>query len=163
MPETRLERVFFLAGLIAIALLAALVVWERGSRDPPTRRAAAVVGAQTRPTGPTTRTSTTSALPAGTGTTTREQPTDAPALTRLRLTARSDTWMTVHQTSRTGPVLFEGTLGGGETRTFAGVSFSVRFGAAANVDATLNGRPLPLPGGTYTVEIDSTGLGARSA
>lgn len=79
------------------------------------------------------------------------------------MTARSDTWVSVRKASRTGPVLFEGTMAGGDTRTFKGVSLSVRFGAAANVEATLNGRPLPLPGGTYSVQIGRSGLGPRSA
>jgi hypothetical protein len=60
-------------------------------------------------------------------------------------------------------VLYEGTLPAGAARTFSGTSFDVRFGAAANVEATLNGKPLRLPGGTYSVTIGRAGLGPRTA
>lgn len=50
-----------------------------------------------------------------------------------------------------------------DTRTFTGTSFRVRFGAAANLIARLNGQPLRLPGGTYSATITRTGLGSRSA
>jgi hypothetical protein len=60
-------------------------------------------------------------------------------------------------------VLFEGTLVKGDSRSLTAPKFHVRFGAAANVAATLNGKPLSLPGGTYSVDIGSSGLGTRSA
>jgi hypothetical protein len=81
----------------------------------------------------------------------------------LHIAARDDTWLSIRRDSSTGDVLFEGTLAKGDTRTFTAKQFSVRFGAAANVAATLNGKALPLPGGTYSATIDRRGLGARSA
>jgi len=82
---------------------------------------------------------------------------------RLQLTARVDTWVSVRRGSSTGIVLFEGTMAGGSSRTFTGTILALRFGAAANVSAKLNGRPLALPGGTYSVDVSRNGLGPRSA
>jgi hypothetical protein len=59
--------------------------------------------------------------------------------------------------------MFEGTLRAGESKTFSGSDFRVRFGGAANVEAVLNGKPLPLPSGTYSVTVGPGGLGPRSA
>ena len=80
----------------------------------------------------------------------------------LRIEALQDTWISVKQSSSSGTLLYEGTLAAGAGKTFTGTVFWVRFGAASNVLATLNGRALALPGGTYSVPITSAGLGARS-
>jgi cytoskeletal protein RodZ len=169
MPETRAERAFFIVGLAAIVLLAAVVAWERDTADPQHRPAVAAApnGAPT-PSATTTTTTTTNASTnpssaARTSPARAHPPATRPASTQLQLTARSDTWVSVRKTSRTGPVLFEGTMASGDTRSFTGASLSVRFGAAANVEATLNGRPLALPGGTYSVQIGRSGLVPRSA
>jgi cytoskeletal protein RodZ len=162
MPETRGERAFFIVGLVAIVLLAAVVAWERATADAqpgPVAAAAQKISAST-PSATTTTNSTTAVT---TSAARAHPPATRPAATQLQLTARSDTWVSVRKTSRTGPVLFEGTMASGDTRRFTGGSLSVRFGAAANVEATLNGRPLPLPGGTYSVQIGRSGLGPRSA
>jgi cytoskeletal protein RodZ len=168
MPETRAERAFFIVGLAAIVLLAAVVAWERDTADPQHRPAVAAApnGAPTPSATTTTTTTNASTNPSSAARTSPARahpPATRPASTQLQLTARSDTWVSVRKTSRTGPVLFEGTMASGDSRSFTGASLSVRFGAAANVEATLNGRPLALPGGTYSVQIGRSGLGPRSA
>lgn len=79
------------------------------------------------------------------------------------MTATADTWLSVRRDTASGDVLFEGTLASGDSRSFSGAKFAVRFGAAANVRAHLNGKSLPLPSGTYSTTITSAGLGPRSA
>lgn len=167
MPETTAERILFALGLLIIAALGAIVAWESTRRDPSTPRRTAAATVTQPTTRPTTAVTTTSAAATTSAATTTAPPhppasQSAPA-TRLRLTARSDTWVAVRRTSPAGPVLFQGTMTAGDSRTFTAPSLSVRFGAAANVTATLNGRPLPLPGGTYSVDIGRAGLGTRSA
>lgn len=172
-PETTGERILFALGLLIIAALGAIVAWESTRKDPPTPRPTAAAISPTRTsrsttvaatTAAATTTSATTSAPAATTTAPARPPASRPTpATRLRLTARRDTWVAVRRTSPRGPVLFQGTMAAGESRTFTATSLSVRFGAAANVTATLNGRPLPLPGGTYSVDIGRTGLGPRSA
>ena len=95
--------------------------------------------------------------------TTTAATTETPVETRLQVTAKDDTWLSIRRGSATGSVLFEGTLAKGDSRSYTATQFHVRFGAAANVSAKLDGKPLPLPGGTYSVDIGSGGLGPRSA
>jgi hypothetical protein len=119
---------------------------------------------------PTTTERTTTTAPTTTSPTTTS-PTTTPAVTttgtgsqtRLAVTARADTWVSIRRDTPTGAVLFEGTLAAGDSRSFSGAKFAVRFGAAANVQAKLDGRPLSLPGGTYSTTITRAGLGPRSA
>jgi hypothetical protein len=158
MPETRTERLIFLLGLIAAGVLVALIVTrprDSGTAGSPRldTQAPAVTTTSTTTTGQTVTTATTA--PATT--------TTAAGPVSLRLAAKADTWLDVRRSSPTGELLYQGTLAGGDSRTFTGSRFRVRFGAAANVSATLNGKPLPLPGGTYSVTIGSAGLGKRSA
>ena len=161
MPETTREWVVFVVALIAIGVLCALIVAgprpsDSAARRSPTPEPPATSTAASRPTTaasirPTTTTTTT---------TTNAGPSSA---TELRLTARADTWVSVRQATSSGPVLFEGTMLAHATKTFTGTSFAVRFGAAANVIARLNGHALSLPGGTYSATITRSGLGPRSA
>ncbi len=164
MPEARWEWVVFLVGIVVTAFLLALIVLG-GSPKPPGNHPAALTQRTTpAAAAPTT---TAAAVP-----TTTAAPTTAPATTtttsnapasavRLRLTARADTWVSVRRAG--GSVLYQGTLAAGDSRTFSGDRFEVRFGAAANVRATLNGKSLALPGGTYSVTVGESGLGPRSA
>jgi hypothetical protein len=152
-PETTTERVVFAVGLAVVAALVFLIVTDRkqsGSAAPRLRTGtiSTLTGAPTTTALPTT-TSPASLPPVRTG--------SHPA--RLRLTARASTWLSVHRNSPGGDLLFEGTLAAGSTKTFAGTAFGVRFGAAANVEARLNGRPLSLPGGTYSTTITRAGVG----
>jgi hypothetical protein len=165
MPEARWEWIVFSLGIAITAALLVLIVLGRdpatpASRGSPTAQHATRPPTTTAPTATTTAATTTavSALP----TTTTRTPVPAPPV-RLRLTARDDTWLSVRRTSSSGTVLYQGTLAAGASRTFSGERFEIRFGAAANVQATLNGKPLALPGGTYSVSVGGSGLGARSA
>jgi cytoskeletal protein RodZ len=171
MPETRVERLLFLLGLGVTGVLVAVVILgrhpsERASPATPTTTPPTTVSvtstsfstptttARTPTTAPTTTSQTTT--PAVTTTGTASQ-------TRLAVTARADTWVSIRRDTPTGAVLFEGTLAAGDSRSFSGAKFAVRFGAAANVQAKLDGRPLSLPGGTYSTTITRAGLGPRSA
>jgi cytoskeletal protein RodZ len=168
MPETRGERLLFVAGLLLIAFLIAAIAFRPKSSDP--------ARASKPPTTTTVETSTAYPPPA---TTTVGQTTTAPATStktaettttteatgevELRVAARDDTWLSIRGGSATGEILFEGTLAKGDSRRYSATRFHVRFGAAANVTATLDGKPLSLPSGTYSVTIGPGGLGARSA
>jgi hypothetical protein len=158
-PEERWEWVAFFLGIAVTVALLALIVFDHRSTTHGTRPAAATLPrTTTAPPATTTR----QTVPTTTATATRKPPTAQPPV-RLRLTARADTWLSVRRTSGAGGLLYRGTLAKGATRTFSGSSFQVRFGAAANVAATLNGRPLSLPGGTYSVTVGQSGLGPRAA
>lgn len=154
MPEERWEWIVFWLGIGVAAALIALIVLG-GSPQTPVGRAEA---APSPP--PTATVITPAAVPT---TTAKPKPRQAAAAVTLRLTARNDTWLSVRSASSGRRVLYQGTLAAGAARTFSGTSFEVRFGAAANVEATLNGKALPLPGGTYSVTVGKQGLGARTA
>jgi hypothetical protein len=167
MPETGAERLIFGLGIAIIGVLLAVIVVGRNPSDD--------TSSATPTTAPTTlhltstsreRTvpaTTTVAAPTSTVFETTTVASRRQAALTLHVAARDDTWLSIRRDSSKGDVLFEGTLAKGDTRTFTAKQFSVRFGAAANVAATLNGKALPLPGGTYSATIDRRGLGARSA
>ena len=159
MPEERWEWFVFVLGAAIAGLLVALIVIDRTPRTPASRPAVATLSTTTTTAG---RTTTRAApIPTTTALTSTRAAAPPPAV-KLRLTARADTWLSVRR-SRSGRVLYQGTLAAGASRTFSGERFEVRFGAAANVQARLNGKPLPLPGGTYSVVVGASGLGPRSA
>ncbi len=62
--------------------------------------------------------------------------------------------------SAAGTVLFSGTLTRGTTRVFRAPRLWIRFGGASSLDASLNGRALPLRYGTYDALVTAKGLGA---
>jgi hypothetical protein len=159
-PHSRNEWIVFVAGLLVIGFLVAEIVVHPSDTDPgvrTARQARSAESTQATNEGTTThpRTTTLTRTVPSTTTTVRS--------VRLRLRAKADTWLLVRRTSRSGQLVYQGTLIAGDSRSFTGTSFSVRFGAAANVAATLNGKPLPLPSGTYSVSIGRDGLGPRSA
>ena len=143
MPETRLERVFATIGLVAIAVLTALVVV--GLRDY-RREGRASPGGQLASAGVPATTSTPSAALAA-------------ASTLVVTAARGDCWLEIHASSAQGDVLYEGVLTRGDARTFTGKKLWVRLGAAENLDVTLNGRRVDnLPQGTADVLVTSRGI-----
>jgi hypothetical protein len=144
-PETRTERLLFVLGLAVIAGLAYSIVRLRAN-DPP-RHAAATVSSRSPGVDTTTSTGET---------------TTASAWIRLRVTARADAPVTVRRGSSTGRVLYQSTLGGGETRSFTGARLWVHFGNANDVTATLDGARLALPTGTYSALVTSGGLEKQS-
>jgi cytoskeletal protein RodZ len=167
-PETLGERLVFVAGLLLIGLLIAAIVLRPKTADPSAvsphtttavQRPAATTVTPPPITSTSAETTTTSATTTTAATTTT---TNAAGTIELRVAARDDTWISIRQDSPTGNVLFEGTLTKGDSRTYTATQFHVRFGAAANVAATLNGKTLALPGGTYSATITQAGLGPRT-
>jgi cytoskeleton protein RodZ len=159
-PEGRWEWTTFVVGAIVSAALLVLIVIHAPSH---------AVGSAPKPTTATPppaarRPQTTTVERPSAATTTATQSPGNPGrpLVVIRLTARDDTWLSVRRTASATPT-YEGTLRAGDSKTFSGASFHIRFGGAANVRAVLNGKPLALPGGTYSVTIGPSGLGPRSA
>jgi len=68
------------------------------------------------------------------------------------------TWLEVRDGSSTGEVLYSGTLEPGASQEFTSTRLWARLGGAANVDVTLNGKPVPMPAGTYDAVFDSSGF-----
>lgn len=160
MPQGRWEWTTFVVGVTVSALLFVLIVIHhpaREARSSPKTTSSTKTTVQRPPP-------TTPAAPTNVTTTTTSQSTPNPATQPvvIRLTARDDTWLSVRRTASASP-MYEGTLRAGVSKTFSGASFRIRFGGAANVSALLNGKPLRLPGGTYSVTVGPSGLGARSA
>lgn len=72
--------------------------------------------------------------------------------------ARGPCWLSVRVRSAGGPLIYERTLAQGLTAHFAGRSLWIRLGAPWNVDATLNGKPVLLPGTIGNVLATASGL-----
>jgi hypothetical protein len=152
-PETRAEWILLVLGLCAVCAIGALIglrVWDTSTPHS---------HAFPKPPLTTTR---APARQQATPTTAEAAPTlPPPAATRVELlltASRGDTWLLVRAGSANGGVVFQGTLAKGHTLTFSRKVLWVRFGAAANLDARLNGRPLRLPTGTVSVVITPLGL-----
>jgi cytoskeletal protein RodZ len=164
MPETRGERIIFAIGASAIAALAALIVLQTATdrfeaRDTsgdaaPMTRTTTEATASTQPA-ESTAPQTTTAPDATTGETGAEAATRT---ARLTLTAIADTWVEVRSGSANGEVLYSGVLPQGAEERFRRAHLWASFGAAANLTAHLNGRPLKLPPGTYTALVGARGL-----
>jgi hypothetical protein len=151
MPETRLERAIFVLGLVAIAALAFAVVRLRHHAVGP------AAGVSTR----TVRAGATATKPFTTvpASTTAPAHTTAKTAVDLVLTASgAGSWLEVRAGSATGAVLYAGTLSSGAAEAFRRPTIWVRFGAARNVSARLNGQPVPLPGGTYDAVFNANGF-----
>ena len=77
----------------------------------------------------------------------------------LTLRAVDTTWVEVRDASSTGRMLYSGLLYSGTRRSFRVPGrLWVRFGGAANLAVTLNGRPLRVPTGTYDAFFDALGF-----
>lgn len=171
MPETRSERIVFGIGILAIAALVAVIVLEmttdRFERHPtpaalpPTMTATTTTEAAAPPMTSTTTTEATPPPPAPTTeeTTPATEQARAPATgVRLTLRAIADTWVDVRAGSLDGDGLYAGILPEGTVKRFRGTRIWVRFGAASNLTARLNGMPLRLPPGTYSALVGARGL-----
>ena len=94
----------------------------------------------------------------------RTEPAKAPpAVVRstFALTATAgDVWLSIRSTSEEGRILFEGTLARGETLRFVRSGrLWIRFGAAAYVALSIDGRPARLPlFGTYDAFVSPRGV-----
>jgi cytoskeleton protein RodZ len=104
--------------------------------------------------------------PAQTRTTTRAaRPTTPPAarqplrVARIVLVARRGRcWLSVHEGSATGRLVYERTLEQGRAAHFVSTRLWIRVGAPWNVDATLNGKAVQLPTSTGDVVVTPAGL-----
>jgi hypothetical protein len=164
MPETRGERIIFAIGALAIAALAALIVLQTATDRFEARHASGDAAPMTL--GTTTEAIATtqpaeSTLPqtmtaeATTGETAAAAPTRIASLT---LTAIADTWVEIRSGSAGGDVIYSGILRQGTAKRFRSTHLWASFGAAANLTARLNGKPLHLPPGTYSALIGARGL-----
>jgi hypothetical protein len=169
-PSTRVEWVVFAVGLCVIGVFAAAALSLR--KDNQLAKQIATIGSvagaskERQKAEPTTgsvitKTDVVPRTVTGPSTNTLE-PSGPPPIrqTQLRLAAtRGSCWVMVRQTSATGQIIFEGVLAEGQSRQFTGEVFWLRLGAAANVDATVNGRLLKgLPQGTASLQISRKGL-----
>jgi hypothetical protein len=121
--------------VIPLAVGVGLLVWRTagGGGHTPTHRHAAVM-----PSVPHLRLRASVAPP-------RAKPPQ-PAQAQIVLTAtRGPCWLSVRLGSPSGRVLYERTLEPGRRVRLAGARLWIRFGAPWNVDATLNGKRVPLP------------------
>jgi cytoskeletal protein RodZ len=165
MPETRGERIVFAVGALAIAALVALIVLQTATdrfeaRDTSVDAASLTRGATTEATASTSPSEYTAPQTSTTPepTTTRQAAAGATRLAKLTLTAIADTWVEVRSGSENGEVFYSGILPEGMEKRFRGVHLWASFGAAANLTAYLNGRPLKLRPGTYTALVGARGL-----
>jgi hypothetical protein len=143
-PPVRIQRPRRLLGswlvVILLAVGVGLFVWRTagGGRHMPTRQHAVVTASV-----PHVRLRASVAPP-------RAKPQQA----RLVLAAsRGPCWLSVRVGSASGRMLYEGTLEPGRRARFAGARLWIRFGAPWNVDATLNGKHVPLPGSVGDVMV----------
>jgi cytoskeleton protein RodZ len=129
-PTRRAQANVALAGLLAIALVAALVIvaWKFGSSDGGAKKPAPVRTGQAK------------------------QPAAAPvAHPRRRRVARltlaavgAGTFVSVHRNSPTGKLLYEGTLPAGRTRRFVGPAIWVSAGEPRNLAVHVDGNRVRL-------------------
>ncbi len=156
MPETRVERIIFGVGALAVAALVALIVLEMTDRFA-TRQTQAATRQAATPAATTTVESTTASETMAETTATPEPPRTPSGIT-LRLKAIADTWVEIRAGSADGDVLYSGILPQGNAKRFTSTQVWASFGAASNLTARLNGKPLQLPTGTYSVLVGTRGL-----
>ncbi len=156
MPETRIERIIFGVGALAIAALVALIVLEKTDRFA-TRQTQAATRSVTTPAA-TTAAETTTASETTAETTGAPEPPRTPSGIRLRVKANADTWVEIRAGSADGALLYSGILPQGNARRFRSTQLWASFGAASNLTARLNGNPLDLPPGTYRALVTTSGL-----
>jgi hypothetical protein len=169
MPETRVERIIFGIGALAIAALVALIVLQTTDRFEtrdgpaaarPVTTAAATTGAASQAPPPATTTQETTTAPQTTTgeTTAPPEPPRIASGVRLTLSATVDTWVEIRSGSADGDVLYSGILPQGSAKRFRSTRLWASFGAASNLTARLNGKPLHLPPGTYSALVGARGL-----
>jgi Domain of unknown function (DUF4115) len=121
--------------------------------------AAATTGAASQAPPATTAPETTTAAETTTGhTTAAPEPPRIARGVRLTLSATVDTWVEIRSGSADGDVLYSGILPQGSAKRFRSTQLWASFGAASNLTARLNGKPLHLPPGTYSALVGARGL-----
>jgi hypothetical protein len=159
MPETTTERLAALIGLVAAIslMLVALSAQTQGNTVP----AAARVPVDGVPAASVPQQPDESVVAAARPPAAPKSPPSSTVLLALTA-ARGDCWLSVRAGTPEGKVLYEGTLASGRTIRLEGARLWVRFGAAANLDLTLNGKKVAaLPAGT--VDVVATPAGVRAA
>jgi Helix-turn-helix domain/RodZ C-terminal domain len=141
------RRAWGLLGAGAVVVLVALVGWHRGGGSPGRTPSAAKK-----------QVAAVSNSIADRPTVTRRA--GGTRIGHLMLVAsRGDCWLSVHEGSRAGRVLYEGLLRTGDSLPVAGKRLWIRIGAPWNLEARLNGRPLrDLPVDTGNVFVTPAGL-----
>jgi pyruvate/2-oxoglutarate dehydrogenase complex dihydrolipoamide acyltransferase (E2) component len=163
MPETRGERIIFGIGTLAIAALVALIVLEKTTDRFETRHTSAATepvttaAATKEAAAPAPETTTAPETTAGEATAAPE-PARIASGVRLTLSATADTWVEIRSGSADGDVLYSGILPRGSAKRFRSTQLWASFGAASNLTARLNGKPLHLPPGTYSALVGARGL-----
>jgi len=158
MPETRSERIIFGIATLAIAVLVALIVLEMTTDRFKRHPAPAAVPPMMTATAATETAAPPSTPTQGETGPARERTRASATGVRLTLRANADTWVDVRAGSADGDVLYAGILPEGTVKRFRDARIWVRFGAASNLTARLNGMPLLLPPGTYSALVRARGL-----
>ena len=154
-PQLRIRRRRFAVAprlLVAAALAASIAVLAWGLSDKGSHHTSQP------PSTPQKRTTTRTALPAAPRTATQPQP-----VARIVLVARRGRcWLSIHQGSATGRLVYQRTLEQGRSARFVSTRLWIRIGAPWNLDATLNGKAVQLPASTGDVLATPTGLRATT-
>jgi hypothetical protein len=155
MPQTLFERFCATVLLVSTAVLIGLVVRETRSDEPPAAaRAAGVLEATSPAATQAPPPKEEAALPAP-----AVKPKPVRPATRLLLVASGgDSWLEVRRGSAQGKVVYTGTLLQGGKVDAKAKRLWVRIGAATNLTARLNGKPLSLGPGTYDALVSPAGL-----
>ena len=74
------------------------------------------------------------------------------------MATRGPCWLSVRLSSATGTLLYERTLQQGQAVRFSGRRLWIRVGAPWNLDATLNGKRVRLPGSIGNLIATQTAL-----
>jgi cytoskeletal protein RodZ len=163
MPETRGERIIFGIGALAIAALVVLIVLEKTTDRFETRHTSAATepvttaAATKEAAAPVPETTTAPETTAG-ETTVAPEPARIASGVSLTLSATADTWVEIRSGSADGDVLYSGILPQGSVKRFRSTQLWASLGAASNLTARLNGKPLHLPPGTYSALVGARGL-----
>jgi Domain of unknown function (DUF4115) len=169
MPRSRLEWIAFalcLAGVVALVLVDVLPRHRGKATSAPATTT--VIRAPTASSGGVAAASTSAKpkpkprpkpKPAATAAGGGAAPARAGQPTLVLSASRGDCWVSVHLGSRTGASLYEQVLKQGESVRFTKWPLWIRFGAAGNLDATLNGKRIAaFPNGTVEVRITPKGV-----
>jgi hypothetical protein len=135
--------------VIPLAVGAALLGWQLTNGGGGSSRNERASFIPTRPPHPTVSTPAAPPAPAP----------RKPARAQIAFAAsRGSCWLSVRRGSASGTVLYERMLEAGQQARFAGARLWIRIGAPWNLDATLNGKPVQLPGSVGDVIVTPAGL-----
>jgi len=153
----RVERRGVLLALVGIGIVFALVIaaWKFSGNN-----ANPIANLNTPPTTPTTKASTTR---------TKTKPKPKPTVTVparfafFMVAVGGSCWMDVRNYSSSGRTLFTGTVDPGQNHRFVARRLWINLGDPAHLKASLNGRPVTIPGGGRPVALRVTRQGVSVA